>query len=123
MANNASGVGLCASLNFGEATLNTEHEQNQETSRHTVPTTALLCDGLLFGGDCDVPEHVAKCPECGGTLHAENQEWDTDSGAPTLGGLVIYCNSDAFFSRHNSQYSDWIPVQNKCAEFFNAVDN
>lgn len=86
-------------------------------------STALLCDGLLFGGDCDVPEHVAKCPECGGTLHAENQEWDSESGAPTLGGLIVYCNSDPFFSKHMGQYHDWIPVQLKCADHFNAVDN
>ena len=83
--------------------------------------TELLCAGLLFGGDCDVPKAIAICPECGDTLHAEAQEFDTETGSPTIGGLVIYCNSDPFCSTHKMQYYDWVPVKLRVDKYFGAV--
>jgi hypothetical protein len=82
----------------------------------------LLCDGLLFGGDCDVPTGVAICPECGDQLHAESQEFEVESGAPTIGGLYIYCNSDPFSQRHQHRQCDWQPVMTACQQHFGAVD-
>ena len=48
-----------------------------------------MCEELKHGGACDVPRHIATCPECGADLHAESFEWDLETGAPTAAGLGI----------------------------------
>lgn len=81
----------------------------------------VLCEGLLFGGDCDVPTSIAVCPECGKALHAENQDFDVESGLPTLGGLDVYCTTDPFGSKHWHWQSEWKPVINAVEKWCGAI--
>jgi len=34
------------------------------------------------------------CPECGGPLDVEISEWETDTGKPTEGGIIVYCRHE-----------------------------
>lgn len=79
-----------------------------------------LQEGLLFGGDCDVPSSVAKCPECGAPLHAENQIWVEETGKPTTAGLYVYCTADPFNREHQTDLVRWADAFNSCLEHFDA---
>jgi hypothetical protein len=47
----------------------------------------------------EVPRKVAVCPECGGTVKVECNEWTEVDGVskPTQGGLLVYCAADSPF--------------------------
>lgn len=40
----------------------------------------------------DYPEH--RCPECGGPLYIEVDEWDAETGEVTEGGCHVQCEAD-----------------------------
>lgn len=62
--------------------------------------------------DIRLPSRLV-CPECGGPLTAEIEEWETADGQPTDGGVLVYCETDWNLIFEDSEYphrywqSDW----------------
>lgn len=68
---------------------------------------------LLFGGTCEVPDSVAVCPECCGTLRVTSESWDPDTGVPIAVGIAVDCiedEKDIEADEHRWWQSDWQPV-------------
>ena len=42
--------------------------------------------------DFDVPEGFARCPDCDSPLRIEVLEYETETGAPTEGGVYVWCS-------------------------------
>lgn len=74
---------------------------------------------LLYGGNSSVPTSVAMCPECGGRLHAESAEWDSETGIPTIDGFYVDCESDPDCN-HRYWQSDWQPVIDRIGTWIGA---
>ena len=81
-----------------------------------------------------VPRTVAFCPECGGQLEAECNEWTMVDGVsrPTQGGLLIYCEPDSplhidvdRIDEHGHRYDqcDWISVHMEVYKWLEAVES
>ena len=84
----------------------------------------------------DVPLAIAVCPECGGFVEVECNEWTMVDGVskPTQGGLLIYCRSN--WNRlledeqdgkdeeddHSYAQCDWIGVHVKIYKWLEAVE-
>lgn len=73
------------------------------------------------GEEFPIPARCAQCPECGGELRAEVDEWYEGTREPTEGGLTVWCEYDSpYDSRmwtvvaHDYTGTDWIPIQAKC---------
>lgn len=83
-------------------------------------------NALLRGGQCELPPSVATCPECGGKLEVDCNEWDSKTGIPTESGFDVSCISeeedldtwmynddderDMREVAHRHWQSDWQPV-------------
>ncbi len=74
---------------------------------------------LRYGGNTDVPEQVAICPECGERLYVDCEEWVEEDGCPTVDGLAVYCSADEE-SRHRHFQSDWQSVIDSVAKWCGA---
>lgn len=74
---------------------------------------------LLHGGECRVPESVATCPECGSGLVAVSEEWETETGKPSM-SLLIGCTLWQSYHRH--MQSDWQPVRDKVTRWAGCVE-
>lgn len=48
----------------------------------------------ICGREVDIPNHIARCPECSGDLYVEVSEWETETGIPTDGGMLVHCRAD-----------------------------
>lgn len=68
-----------------------------------------------------IPPTIAKCPICGAALViAEIDEWETETGRATEGGIHIECPTepemdsddweDWFRGHYSTPYIDWLPV-------------
>lgn len=77
---------------------------------------------ILYGQEVDVPTWVAVCPECGSPLAVRSNEYETSSGIPTKTGLEQICIKEDTEENEDHAYrqSDWQPVMDRVAEFFNA---
>ncbi len=64
---------------------------------------------LYGGGDCNVPVYTAQCPECGNSLIAQCDEWETDTERPI--NILIACKDD---EKCNHKYTQdlWQGVNN-----------
>ena len=64
----------------------------------------------------DIPQDVAKCPECSAQLHVEFNEWETESGKPTYEGMDLCCTEEDEEeypeSAHRHWQGEWQPVIN-----------
>lgn len=67
-----------------------------------------------------VPSRVAVCPECGGGLFLQVNEWETDTGAPTDGGIDLDCERAPDFDDpdyddkcHRNWQGEWQPVYDR----------
>lgn len=71
----------------------------------------------------NIPDTVAKCPECGEYLTVEITEWDTDTGEPTEGGFEISCDMEDFeYDLHAERWpTDWMSVEAKIYQWL--LDN
>ena len=78
---------------------------------------------LLHGGHCDIPMDVAFCPECGGALCAEAQEWEEGTGLPISGALNVGCIIDEDTMDHRYWQSDWQSVVDAVERWSGAVEN
>lgn len=70
-----------------------------------------------------------KCPECGGALIVEVDEWSSRDGTPTAGGYRVMCEPDsdaelAAWDRdedhedgHRYWQSDWLHVQRRVGKW------
>jgi len=70
-----------------------------------------------------------QCPECGGRLIFEVNEWSTATGTPTPGGISVMCEAEEkeLWSamqqerdpewQHRSWQSDWMPVVRQVERF------
>ena len=83
-------------------------------------------NALLRGGQCELPPSVATCPECGGKLSVDCNEWDSQTGIPTESGFDVSCDTeeedldtwlynddddrDMREVSHRHWQSDWQPV-------------
>ncbi len=89
---------------------------------------------LRHGGYIDIPQSIAVCPECGGALHLQNDEWNAKTGMPTQSGFSLDCMHeeellDAWADNdeddrsieeageHRHWQSDWQPVRDRIWEW------
>lgn len=72
-------------------------------------TKGAAFNSLLYGGHCNVPAEITVCPECGGLLHVESNEWVEETGIHTVGGLQVDCEHEESLS-HRYWQSDWQSV-------------
>jgi hypothetical protein len=80
----------------------------------------------------NVPLSIACCPECGGFIEVECNEWTMVDGVsrPTRGGLLIYCrtNWNRFDEEedeedeHSYAQCDWMFVHAKVHKWLEAVE-
>lgn len=93
---------------------------------------------LLHGGQCDLPESVAVCPECNSPLWIDNNEWNSKTGIPTQSGFSVSCfaeeeiadewmNNDDddrpwFEVGHRHHQSDWQPVHDAVWKWFSKLE-
>jgi hypothetical protein len=81
----------------------------------------------------DVPLSIAVCPECGGFVEVECNEWTLVNGVskPTQGGLLIYCASNTPWGfdheideedEHNYAQHLWIDIHMKVYKWLEAVE-
>jgi hypothetical protein len=82
----------------------------------------MIPNELLHGGYCPVPNTIAVCPECGGQLYAENNEWDGETGIPVIGGLIIDCKNDSVIEGHRYLQSDWQSITSAIEKWCSAKD-
>jgi hypothetical protein len=77
---------------------------------------------LLFGGECDVPMYVAKCPECSSQLRAVSEEWEMEAGLPTM-SLLVGCKKNMEHDEiiHRYWQRDWQPVIDVVQRYFLCV--
>ena len=81
----------------------------------------------------DIPTRVAVCPICGASIEiVEINEWETETGRATDGGLHINCTTEPDFdgdvdvweewqARHwSTPYIDWMLVEDRVLTWFNA---
>ena len=80
--------------------------------QETEKLSCVALNGLLYGGDICIPAAVACCPECGGCLFAEAEQWETETGRPTIGGLYVDCEK-IMVKPHSYWQSQWQTVINK----------
>ena len=96
-------------------------------------TNEAVFASLRHGGECDLPESVAICPECGGKLTIDCNEWDSKTGVPTELGFDVNCevdeeNLDTWMYNddddrdmrevgHRFWQSDWQPVRDAVWEW------
>lgn len=66
-----------------------------------------------------MPKDVAICPECGGRLHAESSEYETETGKPTIGGIYLTCQRES--KDHRFLQSDWQPIYSSIDRWAGAV--
>lgn len=78
---------------------------------------------LKHGGHCDIPMAVATCPECGGALYAECQDWEEETGLPIYGSINVDCIIDADAMDHRYWQSDWQSVVDAVGRWAGAVEN
>lgn len=73
-----------------------EEMKDDQAATGRASATTDCSDALRAGGPgiCGVPPEIATCPECGGGLYAEAEEWDAESGTPTKLGLRVSCIAD-----------------------------
>jgi hypothetical protein len=83
----------------------------------------------------EVPREVAVCPECGGCLEVECNEWTEIDGVsiPTQYGLMVYCDTDSPYGEpdededeeenHRYMQCDWIPVNMQVYKWLGAVES
>jgi hypothetical protein len=76
-------------------------------------------------GVIQVPEKIALCPECGGTIFIGADEWNSETGWPSQISFHYNCEQDEryeqqyedneieFYSPHRWWQSDWQPVRDK----------
>jgi hypothetical protein len=83
---------------------------------------AFARQALLFGGSTDVPDTVAKCPECGGDLAANSMQWDAETGQPDAAALEIVCIADAreLTCIHRWHQSEWQPIRDAIVKWCKA---
>lgn len=90
-------------------------------------------ESLLHGGICEVPQDVAVCPECGGKLTVDCNEWNAGTGFPIESGFSLSCEAeeellddwvgDDTDLRHINEVghrhwqSDWQPVRDRVWEW------
>lgn len=102
---------------------------SQSKAEHSGPrhgSTAIPQIDLWGGKSCDVPEHVAKCPECGHTLHVYCHSWDAATGKPWADELQIDCQNERFYDGETDTYehrwhqSDWQSVRDEIVKWAGA---
>jgi hypothetical protein len=82
---------------------------------------AFARQALLFGGSTDVPDTIAKCPECGGNLAARSMQWDAASGQPDASALDIDCQDAlSHCDSHRWHQSEWQPVRDAIVKWCGA---
>jgi hypothetical protein len=71
----------------------------------------------------DLPERF-QCPDCGGRVFAEIDEWEVDGGRPTREGVNVFCSEEweALMEErdvpyHRNWFSDWFPLQQRAIGF------
>lgn len=63
-----------------------------------------------------LPYKAERCPECGGRLYLEFDEWETETGKPTEVGVHVRCRDERPTARrgepgyHRFWQSDWQDV-------------
>jgi hypothetical protein len=81
--------------------------------------TGLIVNGKREDGVVWVPESVAVCPECRGRLALNVDEWESETGRPTEGGVTIDCEREPDLDDHSPEAKDaehrwwqgeWMPV-------------
>ena len=83
-------------------------------------------DPLAFGGEAKVPTDVATCPECGAELVAVSEEWEAETGKPTM-SLLVGCTQfmegvqPVCDSTHRHDATDWEPVNDKVKKWAGCV--
>lgn len=78
-------------------------------------------NSVLHGGTIAIPKQLLVCPECGGRLDFEVNEWETATGLPVIGGFYLNCENENSVS-HRHWQSDWQPAIDKAAQLFMAVE-
>lgn len=78
-------------------------------------------NAVLHGGAIAVPKQLLVCPECGGRLEIEVNEWEAETGRPVFGGYYLNCENESSV-HHRHWQSDWQPAIDRAGELFMAVD-
>lgn len=104
-------------------TLAIEHGAKPITLRHAVILTVLKMErnAVLYGGTIAIPKQLLVCPECGGRLDFEVNEWESETGKPVLGGFYLNCENEGSV-RHRHWQSDWQQAIDKAGQLFMAVE-
>lgn len=70
----------------------------------------------------DLPPRFFSCPECGGRLYAEIEEWESADGEPV--GVMVFCVDEwdeldlpRWRWQHRHWFSDWHPVQRRVERY------
>lgn len=79
-------------------------------------------NAVLHGGTIAIPKQLLICPECGGRLDIEINEWQTETGLPVFGGFYLNCENESSVN-HRHWQSDWQPAIDRAGELFLAVDS
>lgn len=70
----------------------------------------------MFSEDILIPEDVITCPGCNGVMAAEVCEWETATGRPTAGGVLVFCtvegdkNAEAIETNNRGLWEDHTPL-------------
>jgi hypothetical protein len=75
-----------------------------------------------------VPDLIARCPECGGTLVVQAHGWDEATGLPLADALDIDCIDDPLncddtepYLWHKHRQSDWQPIVDDIRKWTEAI--
>lgn len=49
------------------------------------------------------------CPECGGEIYCQVDEWETATGVPTEAGVIVGCTQE-LETLHSYNQADWVNV-------------